>query len=1205
MSGAGAWFTDRRQALAAIRAVVDGDEKVSGPAAGKVVRVLLVTGVPGTGKSTVLERTADQCPHVFGGVLDTDRLVDGMARPESGADDAALLLLRQVGVRLAQAAPWWYRPWTRRRAARIGTTSRVTVSASAFASRGGVISNSPVTANPPALSQSEHRLLWQGQLEAVARSVRRRRCVLLLDSCERLAYFDDVLSASGHDPYGLGGWFTAVLAGLLTRMPRLRVVLAATHRQPVTLTPAPAGSPTPLTIGTFPCAVHELRAWTADVTRSYLTRRGLPDTTELDRPSLPVEAAWLADILTTTALTTAPATAQAVQDLTRMPRSAWVTAHLLPRLAPDHRALLPAAVVLRTFTLGALRTVAGAGGTALDAGAGSNDDWFQRFSALSALRPVTGTDQWRLHQTVRGWLLDTYTLQDHQLPSADQILPRLHRAAAAYHQAINSGRFSAEETRHRFVLGETVTAWALALAHSLSSAPPDLPQIRLLTDLALDPETRGTLAKQQPEHLADAHLARAWLHHHTGEHADSQAHAERALNFYRTADPHHPALPATARLAGQGAWKRYRFAIAVTHWHTALTLHDDPPSDLQRAYAEAVLNTGDLPLAGTLLTDALHHNSNSAAPQAVLTGPEPSGGSDVPRTVYEALPAVPVGEDLASAAIHAHLHLLLGRTALNQSRWDRSRHHLRRARELAPDHPHIQALAHHYRAELALTHWDLDTAEHHIRHGLTAVQRCTDPRCRPPLLLSQANHFQKSAESDSAAVRDKETNSISVTRQAERTYQREVAHDLLTATLEIADSLGDLPTRANALWALAEVARRLDDYAAAEGMATAALTLYRDLGDRHGEANTLWALAEAAQMQPDHAAAEGMATAALTLYRDLGDRHGEANALWALAEGARMRGDHAAAEGMAPAALTLYRDLGDRHGEANTLWIIANEAAVRGDYGAAKEAAAAALALYRDLGHRHGEANTLRLLAGVAQMQGDYAAAVRAATAALTVYRNLGHPNGEADALRLLAEVARMRGDYATAQRSAAAALALHRGLKHRHGEANALLTLAEVALMRGDHAAAQRAAAAAVTLYHDLGDGNGEANALLTLAEAAQMQGDHAAAQRAAAAALTLYHELNHCHGEANALLTLAEVALMRGDHAAAQRAAAAALTLYHDLGDGNGEANALLPLAEAAFAQGRPDAAAGLWLLAAELYDTLGLRTQAAYCRRRAGES
>ncbi|MET7301194.1 hypothetical protein [Embleya sp. NPDC005575] len=48
-----------------------------------------------------------------------------------------------------------------------------------------MIDSSPTTVNAPALTQSERRPVWMREVEAAAHRVRRRRCLLLLDGCER------------------------------------------------------------------------------------------------------------------------------------------------------------------------------------------------------------------------------------------------------------------------------------------------------------------------------------------------------------------------------------------------------------------------------------------------------------------------------------------------------------------------------------------------------------------------------------------------------------------------------------------------------------------------------------------------------------------------------------------------------------------------------------------------------------------------------------------------------------------------------------------------------------------------------------------------------------------------------------------------------------------------------------------------------------
>ncbi|MGW1997807.1 tetratricopeptide repeat protein [Embleya sp. NPDC001921] len=984
MSGESAWFTDRKEALAAVDDLLrEGGD----------TRVVVLTGVSGSGKSTLLAHVAARTPQAWERILDVESLVADMAAVEAGGEDVAVRLLREIALTLASSAPRWRRRGLLRRAAGVGASRPWRVRVWQWAGFGGTIAASPITVHAPGTTQTERRLMWAGQLSAVAKRVRRRRCLILLDSCERLRYFDDVRAAQHRpgDPLGVGGWFTNVLDDVLTCAPRVRVVLAAGHRRPVTLTGSDPAHPT---VGRHRCAVHELRPWTVGDTRRYLARRGFDDPESArviarSAGGLPVEVAWLTDSLgrTTDDPTTSDdrqSTRMAVADLARLPREQWVRTHVLPRLAPAHRRLLPAAVVLRTFTPQALRTVAGALADRDARGWSESEwgqDWFERLCALSALVEVPGTGgTWRIHPVVRGWLLDAYTHEDTALPPADRLLPLLHRAAAEYHEALAASTFSPQATHHRFALGDNRHSylWNDRLAHALTHNPPEAARVRLLVDLALDPEIHATVRTRLPKVAGAAHLARAHLHHLENEHQEAQEQAEHAEAAYRDAHADHPGRAAALGLAGQSAWLLDHFARATTHWRTTLhlTLPDAPGRGaLERALAEAVLNTGDLPLADTLLSDALHD-------LVLRPPPAPAPSSDVDTTkgragdkhapherwnfviappVHTAVPTIEPGDAVPGHRARAHLHRLLGGLALHRAQPTRALYHLRNAYDLATHDPHTLAHTHRWATEIALLRWDVDEGEHHLHEGTAAARRCPDKRCLTRLLVSRADHADRKAIRsdpqtllliDDAEHADPATPSTPPADTAPRTatpappaptvdpsrdervesaHQRDLARAHRESAIALATELRSPQALAHAL---------------THDQPQQALDLYRTLGDRLGEADARHELTKVARLRGDLDEAQRLGTETLTVQRALGDRLGEARTLATLADIAKKRGDLDEAQRLGTEALAVQQALGDRLGEARTLGTLHEMARTRGDLDTARTRLRTAADLY-------------------------------------------------------------------------------------------------------------------------------------------------------------------------------------------------------------------------------------------------------------------
>ncbi|WP_189152377.1 tetratricopeptide repeat protein [Streptomyces lacrimifluminis] len=1117
MEDVGELFTDREAALRAVDALV---------AEGGMGRVLVLTGVSGMGKSTVLARLAACPPGRWAcAVVDAEVLVSGMVVRAEGGEDAALELLRQVGGRLAAMAPWWRRRWLRQKAAAIGGDRPWRVNVRQWAGFGGSISHSPVqvTVGDPR-TQGERRGQWTGQLMKVAHAVRRRRLLLLVDTGELLSYFDDIAAEQpcrGRS-YGVAGWFASVLEQLLAQMPGLRVVLAGTT------------APSMATVdGRGRIIRVELEPWAPEDTGKYLARRGLPVDVQAATAvtgaagGLPVEISWIIDILTghlTDGHDPASALGELVFGLAERAgpaRRAWLRSHVLERISDGTLRLLQAAAVLEVFTADALLIVARSGGSngLVDA------DAFARLERSSYIRALDAdAGQWRVHSVLRGWLIQAARDSDARQPPPGRVLPALHRAAAEYHEALaGDNRWSLRAAHHRFATGDDrhSAAWTARLARALSAQPVDMLQIQTLADAALTVRDRpGALSMV----FADAHLASGLLEFQRAQYPAAQDHAEQALAHYQSLGSHSQVVRTAARLAGHAAWKRFRYQDAATHWTIAITpqTHDQDaehgtdagtgaqhgtPADadnyaLWTALTEAVSKTGDAPRARTLL---------EALPETPPIPPDPTtneilsqAGTGTPGTaVAHALSAYPL-----PGTVPGDIAFLRVWTTYALDDHEEAVVHTRRLLEQPEISHHHTALAHNVLARIAYRAWDMEQASRHMRQGIRAARRCHAKGCLIQLLVSDAdlasrrviwappvidNQLPTPGITATAAPAEP-TTGLSLTQRAESAHQRELAATQSKAAESLATELNNPHLHAQAIAARDPVA---------------ALTVYRTTGDRRGEANTLRSLAHAALQRGDVDRADEFADRARSLHHTIGNRHGEANALQTLAHAALQRGDVDRADEFADRARSLHHTIGNQRGEANALQTLADTALQRGDLDRADELTDRARSLHHTIGNQRGEANALQTLADTALQRGDVDRADEFADRARSLHHTIGNQRGEANALQTLAHTARQRGDLDQADALADRARDLYHTIGDLIGEANALQTLAVTARQRGDLDQADALAEQARDLYHTTENGIGEANTLQILARTARKRGDTGTGRRLLEEAASLYEQI------------------------------------------------------------------------------------------------
>ncbi|MEU9416039.1 tetratricopeptide repeat protein [Streptomyces sp. NPDC048272] len=1158
------------------------------------------------GKSTLLTHLANISTLPTTQFLDMTSVQIGMAAPREGGEQAALELVRAVAAALAATAPWWRRRYVCQRAEAIGAPRARAVRVRQWASRNSGIVNSPVSVTITGLTQAERRVGWVRDLLTIARMVRRRRCLLLIDTCEWLMFFDDVQAEQPRpgEPLGVGAWFADVLEQLLQQIPGLRVVAAGTAVPDAWRRDDIEGSR---------YSVQDLTAWRPADTNTYLIRRGLsvPDglayaITEWSQ-GLPAEAAWIADALTGvlsdghTSENTADVLAllQEMQKQSSGGRQRWLRTHVLARVSDRNQRLLDAAAVLGTFTPQALHAVA-FHTTGHSAAPLQDGQWFDPLRRMSCLRELPAPrGYWQLHRSTRTWLLTSVAEDDAHRTPDERRLPPLHRAAAAYYEALTDGEFSTQAAHHRFVLGEDrhVGAWTARVVEALLAG--DNLALQILTDAALH---APGLKKNLPRLYADAHLTRAYLSSAHADHTAAQEHAQQALATYQ--EHGYPGAGKAAVLAGQAAWNRSCYDEAAAHWTTALHIGQPAPPDLLAALAEAVCRTGDLQHADEVLHQALQHAQAAKGQPRDSASPQMS---TQPAPVSDSLPISQLADAVPASLRTAHLHLLVSETAARLCDWTRSAEHADLALQHADGEPHVSALAHRMHARYATYTWDLRKADRHMETGFVVARSCSDRRCIALLQLAQADLAERKArwapprQATSASVAaplptmvpaittSPAASGLSLTKRAESAHQMGLAVRARAAAADLATELGDVRTLAQS---------RLEDDPAQ------AASLFRSMGDRLGEAHALGNQAETSRMRDDLESAMKQHLKVLGLLRTLGDRFGQAETLHSLANIAIRLPDLKAAELWASQALAISRAIADRVGEGHIMCTRAELARAKGDLKQAERCGIEALAAFRAVGDQLGQSQALSTLADTAMRRGDVPSAERRAREALALSRITGDIPGQVHALMPLAVVARLRRDVGLAEELGLEAVELSRTIEDLQGQAHALFMLSDTARVRGDVELAEERGQGSLAFYRRAGDVGGQANALIQLADTARVRGDLKSAEKRGAEGLKLARRAEDLLGQANVLAILAETARTRGDLARAEQRGSESLTLARDANDLLSQANALDALAETAHDRGDNVVAHSLFGKAATLYGDAGVPEAADLCRQRQRE-
>ncbi|KIO26838.1 hypothetical protein M407DRAFT_23898 [Tulasnella calospora MUT 4182] len=371
---------------------------------------------------------------------------------------------------------------------------------------------------------------------------------------------------------------------------------------------------------------------------------------------------------------------------------------------------------------------------------------------------------------------------------------------------------------------------------------------------------------------------------------------------------------------------------------------------------------------------------------------------------------------------------------------------------------------------------------------------------------------------------------------------------LYSEVLEIRTDFGDTKGRADVLWALANAHRHLDDYDEAIPLYSEALEIHSDLNDREGReprlcwvslsrividtsttrkgrADALWALANAHRDLDEYGKAMPLYSEVLEIRTDFGDTKGRADVLWALANAHRHLDDYNEAIPLYSETLEIRTNLSDKKGRAKALLGLAYVHEDQHEYDKAIPLYSEALEIRTELDDRKGRADALLSLAYVHENREEYEKAILLYPEALEIRTDLDDREGRADALLNLALVHENRDEYTKAIPLYSEALEILTDVTNTEVRADLLRALANAHQHRAEHDKTIPLYSEALEILTDLGDREDRADVLWALANAHRHLDEYDKAIQLYSEVLEIRTDLGDGEGQVAAVLGLANV--------------------------------------------------------------------------------
>jgi DNA-binding CsgD family transcriptional regulator/tetratricopeptide (TPR) repeat protein len=284
-------------------------------------------------------------------------------------------------------------------------------------------------------------------------------------------------------------------------------------------------------------------------------------------------------------------------------------------------------------------------------------------------------------------------------------------------------------------------------------------------------------------------------------------------------------------------------------------------------------------------------------------------------------------------------------------------------------------------------------------------------------------------------------------------------------------------TRAKALASAGFLACWKRDLEAATSFSQESLALYQELGDEDGIGVALYNLALVANRREDYPQGKRLAEESAALLRKAGDKGNLIWSLHALGDAAMRQRDYDQAAQLYQEALAISREIGDL---TSIAWLLPDVGQIyqfQGEFERALPLLVESLTLFRKLKSKTGTPYTLANLGQVALHQGDYEKAISWCTESLSLLHELGYTESIHWPLDLLGIAACRQGQYEQAAAYYQEALTANERSSYRQGIAENLAGLGAVAVARGQLEAGIRLLGAADALIEKVGTDLGPAD--------------------------------------------------------------------------------------------------------------------------------
>ncbi|MEU3186933.1 tetratricopeptide repeat protein [Streptomyces sp. NPDC006923] len=914
-----ALFTDREEPLSAFDRLLSAR---SSPA-----RTLIYWGVSGQGKSALLHhlRQAPSAPRRCELIdLDSILAVDTGAA-DLGRDLAAVLVdsIARVIADWSGPAPLARRRYARFRArVHAAPQASTVVNARMSATDNSSISGTSIHVDARPDRGPADREKLTDELCRLARKLRGRRCVLLLDTSERLRLLTEAAVEQAEHSDGRGGvaqWFAGqLLPRLIAEARGLRVVLAG--REPVEL-------PHEIVAERI-----ELTEWALEHTSEYLRACGL-DAQRLSRPvhavcrGVPVWTALVAELIEHGQQSDEAVTPGWLAEIAAgRPADEWLPNQFLRRLPREQRRVVMAAATLRSVSKEAV-------GTLLDE-TELSPAWYETLCGYSFMRVVRdpqGRAERRIHDLVR---LAIHTYLDREEPSYRRAL---HEQAARYFAGQDS---FLDEAYHRFAIGDDacVNEWRERRRELEQSG--DAEAMLRLTEIVTAPEQSPHTFRHFAGFAAAAALTGGRIALDQDRSDDAESLLGQALEGFRVAK-NRKGQASALRLLGRTAEKDGNPQGAVALYEKSLRINQslgrkkaighllrdiatlkftDDPATAARMFERASVifhDVGDRVCEMAALRRIGDLNrARGGKPERTeehyrraLTGYQELddllGQATVTHALATLLAEIP--------ARHAEAEAMFTEAVAafkSAGRSSRQADNLNRLGSLVREMGRYKDAEAHYRAALDVYRDAPDTGgEAAVVHNLGTLLMETDRLREGETLLYRSVDLNRACGN---AMNEAYSNlSLAVSARRREKYGEEKG--LLDRAMKLANAQENLKPRAAVLHALGHFSARTHKNDEADDLFHEEIGLRESLGDSESLARALSCRGHLALKLQKFPAAETLFERALEIHRDRGDLGPQASALVLLGDIAiRTRGEERAAASYEQAVALLGGGSGGR-----------------------------------------------------------------------------------------------------------------------------------------------------------------------------------------------------------------------------------------------------------------------------------------------------